>query len=140
MIPPFSFSHNFATQVNFLHHIAAIVLLSLLVCRDMSRPIIAADYQMNLERYKQACVNRSRPMSGCNGRCQMMRRMSAAEGQSPGAPVPPMKPFLGDLFFDTVCLTSTGFIMTYRLRHYAMSHLAEYSFVYQDDIFHPPSA
>lgn len=117
----------------------AFMMLCISMFRDFSRPIIAADYLVNLERYKEACVNKLKPQMGCNGRCQMMRKMGAAEGQSPSAPVPPTKPFFGESIFENICLTSSVISYAHHLRHSALRSFNDYSFIHLDDIFHPPS-
>ena len=86
--------------MNFLRYILALLMLCIFIFRDFSRPIIAADYLVNMDRYRQACINKLKPKSGCNGRCQMMRKMGASEGASSSEAVPPIKPFSAKLFLN----------------------------------------
>jgi hypothetical protein len=122
-----------------LRHIAALLVLSLFVVRDLSRPIIAADYLVNLERYKQACINKSKPQTGCNGRCQMMRKMGAAEGAANSETIPPAKPFFGESVFDRVFIPTEMAFVSDESRQWSGIKSDDYVFSSMDDIFHPPS-
>lgn len=122
-----------------LRHIAALLVLSLFVFRDLSRPIIAADYLVNLERYKQACINKLKPQTGCNGRCQMMRKMGAAEGAANSETIPPAKPFFGESVFDRVFIPTEMAFVSDESRQWLGSSSDDYHFSSLDDIFHPPS-
>ena len=123
----------------FLRYILALLMLCIFMFRDFSRPIIAADYLVNMDRYRQACINKLKPKSGCNGRCQMMRKMGAAEGASTSEAVPPVKPFFGESVFETVAMPSGILSFSFSLRHAVSCYSEDYASSYMDDIFHPPS-
>ncbi len=125
--------------MHFLRFILALLMLCIFMFRDLSRPIIAADYLVNMDRYRQACINKLKPKSGCNGRCQMMRKMGAAEGTSTSEAVPPVKPFLGESAFETVAFPSGPGSFTLSLSHAVSCYSEDYASSYMDDIFHPPS-
>jgi hypothetical protein len=125
--------------MNALRYILALLMLCIFMFRDFSRPIIAADYLVNLERYKQACINKLKPKMGCNGRCQMMRKMGASDGSAAGETMPPTKPFLGESVFDAVIVPPSLALHSDINRHVCRRLPDNYYFSHTDDIFHPPS-
>jgi hypothetical protein len=125
--------------MNALRYILALLMLCIFVFRDFSRPIIAADYLVNLERYKQACINKLKPQTGCNGRCQMMRKMEAAEGAANSETIPPAKPFFGESVFDRVIIPTEMALVSDESRQWLGIKSDDYVFSSMDDIFHPPS-
>jgi hypothetical protein len=38
-----------------------------------------ADYLVNMESYKKACINKARPKMHCNGKCQMLKNLKKQE-------------------------------------------------------------
>lgn len=66
-----------------------ILLFSSLIVHTFSRSLVLADYLINLESYKKACVNKAKPMMHCNGKCQMLKKIKKQEGESnTSAPAP----------------------------------------------------
>ena len=125
--------------MNFLRYILALLMLCIFIFRDFSRPIIAADYLVNMDRYRQACINKLKPKSGCNGRCQMMRKMGASEGASSSEAVPPIKPFFGETVFESVAMPCDIRSFSFSIRHAVPFHSEDFVSSYMDDIFHPTS-
>lgn len=59
-----------------------ILLFTALLAQTFSRSIAMADYMVNLESYKKACVNKAKPMMHCNGKCQLLKKMKKQAGDN----------------------------------------------------------
>ena len=68
-------------QYNNLKYFLVIALFLALLAQQFSKPIVLADYMVNLDRYKKDCVNKARPLLHCNGRCQMKKKLEAQDDQ-----------------------------------------------------------
>ena len=56
------------------------------LAHSFSRDLVVADYYFNRASYLENCVNKSRPMMHCNGRCQLakkLRQQEKSEKQNP---------------------------------------------------------
>ena len=98
-----------------------------------------ADYLVNLEAYKKACVNKSKPMMHCNGKCQMLKKMKKQEGDNEtNAPMPKFNQLEVVLssksFFPSIQILS----ITRSSSFYAYNE--DFSSNYLGAIFHPPGA
>lgn len=98
-----------------------------------------ADYMVNLEAYKKACVNKTKPMMHCNGKCQMLKKMKKQEGENgSNAPVPKFNQFEVVLssksFFPSLIMINTNNRVSFR----AYNENARSN--YLGSIFHPPSS
>ncbi len=59
---------------------AAFICLLLLLTMSFSKWLILAGFDMNRKYIaEQRCVNRSRPESGCRGKCQLRKALSSEE-------------------------------------------------------------
>jgi len=65
-----------------LKYTIVILLLTALIAQSFSRSIAMADYMINLDAYKKACINKAKPMMHCNGKCQMLKKMKKQEGDN----------------------------------------------------------
>jgi hypothetical protein len=109
------------------------------MAQTFSRSIAMADYMVNLEAYKKACINKAKPKLQCNGKCQMLKKVKKQEGDSEAsAPV---------LKFNQleVVLSSKSFfpILTIIATNNAASYYTytdDFSSNYLGAIFHPPGA
>ena len=107
--------------------------------QTFSRSIAMADYMVNLEAYKKACINKAKPKLQCNGKCQMLKKVKKQEGNSE-ASAPVLK--LNQL---EVVLSSKSFfpILTIIATNNASSYYTytdDFSSNYLGAIFHPPGA
>jgi len=96
-----------------------------------------ADYMVNLEAYKKACVNKAKPMLHCNGKCQMLKKMKKQEGDNgSNTPVPKYNQLelvlSSKSFFPNLDFISTNNIFTF------YSYSEDFSSNYLETIFHPP--
>lgn len=98
-----------------------------------------ADYMVNLEAYKKACINKAKPMLHCNGKCQMLKKMKKQEGgNETSVPAPKFNQ-------QEVVLSSKSFFPN--IQFVSATNQSSY-FAYNDDcssiylgaIFHPPGA
>jgi hypothetical protein len=107
--------------------------------QTFSRSIAMADYMVNLEAYKKACVNKAKPMMHCNGKCQMLKKMKKQEGDNgTNAPAPKFNQIEVVLssksFFPSLNDISTNNITFF----YTYNDV--FSSNYLGSIFHPPGA
>ena len=97
-----------------------------------------ADYLVNLEAYKKACVNKSKPMMHCNGKCQMLKKMKKQEGDNEtNAPMPKFNQL-------EVVLSSKSFFPSIEIIYLEniksfFSYAVDFNSTYTGAIFHPPS-
>jgi hypothetical protein len=109
------------------------------MAQTFSRSIAMADYMVNLETYKKACINKAKPKLQCNGKCQMLKKVKKQEGDSE-ASAPVLK--LNQL---EVVLSSKSFFPTYLVatyytsQNYKIHFKINYKSNYCSSIFHPPS-
>ena len=115
-----------------------ILLLAALMAQTFSRSIAIADYMVNLEAYKKACINKAKPKLQCNGKCQMLKKVKKQEGDSEAsAPVLKLNQLEVVLssksFFPSISVVSTNNSSSY------FTYTDDYSSDYLGAIFHPPS-
>jgi hypothetical protein len=109
------------------------------MAQTFSRSIAMADYMVNLEAYKKACINKAKPKLQCNGKCQMLKKVKKQEGDSE-ASAPVLK--LNQL---EVVLSSKSFFPTYLVancylsQNFKIHFKIDYKSNYCSSIFHPPS-
>ena len=53
----------------------SLVILTALFVQTFDRDFVVADYYTNTEVYAKYCVNKSRPLLHCNGKCQMFKKL-----------------------------------------------------------------
>jgi hypothetical protein len=114
------------------------LLLAALMVQTFSRSIAMADYMVNLEAYKKACINKAKPKLQCNGKCQMLKKVKKQEGDSEAsAPVLKLNHLEVVLssksFFPSISVVSTNNSSSY------FTYTDDYSSDYLGAIFHPPS-
>lgn len=68
--------------LHILKYSLVILLFSSLIAHTFSRSLVLADYLVNLESYKKACVNKAKPKLNCNGKCQMLKKIKKQEDES----------------------------------------------------------
>ena len=115
-----------------------ILLLAALMAQTFSRSIAIADYMVNLEAYKKACINKAKPKLQCNGKCQMLKKVKKQEGDSEAsAPILKLNHLEVVLssksFFPSISVVSTNNSSSY------FTYTDDYSSDYLGAIFHPPS-
>ena len=122
-----------------LKYTFVILLLTALMVQTFSRSIAMADYMVNLEAYKKACVNKAKPMLHCNGKCQMLKKMKKQEGENgTNAPAPKFNQFELVLssrsFYPSIDVLTTNRISSF------YTYADDFSSNYLSAIFHPPGA
>ena len=53
----------------------SLVILTALFVQTFDRDFVVADYYTNTEVYAKYCVNKSKPLLHCNGKCQMFKKL-----------------------------------------------------------------
>jgi hypothetical protein len=122
-----------------LKYTLVILLLAALMAQTFSRSIAMADYMVNLEAYKKACINKAKPKLQCNGKCQMLKKVKKQEGDSEAsAPVLKLNQLEVVLssksFFPILTIIATNNTSSY------YTYTDEFSSNYLGTIFHPPGA
>ena len=122
-----------------LKYTFVILLLTALMAQTFSRSIAMADYMVNLEAYKKACVNKAKPMLHCNGKCQMLKKMKKQEGDNGTNTSAPkfnqIEVVLSSKsFFPSLNVLSINNIISF------YSYNDDFSSNYLGSIFHPPGA
>lgn len=98
-----------------------------------------ADYMVNLEAYKKACVNKAKPMMHCNGKCQMLKKMKKQEGNNgTGMPVPNFNQ--EDVVLSTKSFFPNLNIASVKIKPSFFTCSVDISSNYIGSIFHPPGA
>lgn len=114
-----------------------ILLLSALFAQTFSRSLAMAEYLVNVEAYKKACINKAKPMLNCNGKCQMLKKLKKQQGTGEAnAPVPKFNQLEVVLssksFFPSLYVISTNDMTSF------YTYNDEFSSSYLGSIFHPP--
>ena len=108
-----------------------------ILLQPLSRMLIVLDYQVNkIYIARLLCENRSKPNSGCNGKCHLARELNNADQTENEQPVP-MKDKMEALHF---CQSAAAFAFTVLIipekeyPQYSSSGVCPPVF----GIFHPP--
>jgi hypothetical protein len=112
--------------------------MGIFISHELSRPLVLADYIINLEKYKQACINKAKPKLMCNGKCQMMKKMNGGK-ETKETDTPPEKP--GSQFH---VLSSKSFYpeitnVIQQAKPLFGFYSARYTLLHGPSIFHPPA-
>ncbi|KAA9345833.1 hypothetical protein [Adhaeribacter soli] len=118
--------------------IPAVILLTIaILLQPLSKMFIVMDYQVNKNYIAQVlCENRSKPKSGCNGKCHLAKELKKADQTEEKHPIP-LKDKLEVLHF---CQPTSAFAFTILIfpekeyPHYFSSGVSPPVF----GIFHPP--
>jgi hypothetical protein len=57
----------------------ALFLLLAFAAQLSGRTLVMMDYYVNRAAYQKSCINKSRPMLHCQGKCQMMKKIREQE-------------------------------------------------------------
>lgn len=124
----------------FLHQlkfILVILLFSSLIAHTFSRSLVLADYLVNLESYKNACVNKAQPMMHCNGKCQMLKKIKKQEGES-NTNVPAPKFNQQELILFSKSFYPTIEMFRTHVSKFFYAYKSSFNSNYISFIFHPP--
>ncbi len=94
---------------------------------------------VNLEAYKKACVNKTRPMMHCNGKCQMLKKMKKQDGNN-GAGMPIPNFYQEDVVLSTKFIFPIVNIVSVNIKPSYYTYSVNISSNYIGSIFHPPGA
>jgi len=116
------------------------VMIILMLTQSFSKWMIVLEYRLNSDYIAQhLCVNKSRPVLHCKGKCQMMKKMAEDEKQDNNVPVQgknhtAFPTLLLFLHVDTFQLRPPGEV----LLHHFSRHDYRVCQVTPPAVFHPP--
>jgi hypothetical protein len=96
-----------------------------------------ADYLVNIEAYKQKCINKAKPMLHCNGKCQMLKKIKKQESNGGEEGVPKLNQpdwtLSSKSFFPSVVVLKLSYKNNYP------SFNKVYKSRQLEAVFHPPT-
>lgn len=113
-----------------------LLFITALFLQSFSRTLVMADYLVNLEAYKEKCINKVRPKLNCNGKCQLYKKINQQDqNKDLQAPIYNQTDFVlsSKTFFPSLLLHAVEQNRSFPL--YACQFEAS-NFI--DSIFHPP--
>ena len=124
----------------FLHILKyglVILLFSSLIAHTFSRSLVLADYLVNLESYKKACVNKAKPKLNCNGKCQMLKKIKKQEDESKtNTPAPKFNQ--AEIVLSSKSFYPTIEMFGFQLSNFFYAYNSSFNSNYISSIFHPP--
>jgi hypothetical protein len=61
--------------------LTAIILIAAFVAQTFSSGFVMLDYYTNTATFANNCINKTRPVLHCNGKCQMMKKLKQEESR-----------------------------------------------------------
>jgi hypothetical protein len=113
------------------------ILLLTLLTQTFSRSLALADYMVNLEAYKNACINKAKPKLECNGKCQLLKKTNNQEdNKETNTPAPKFNQ-------QELILSSKSFFPTLEMfgvqkSNFFYAYSSSFNSNYISSIFHPP--
>jgi hypothetical protein len=77
---------NSITFAPMFKQLTAFFLLIAFVCQTFSSGWVMVEYYTNTAAFAKNCENKSKPILHCNGKCQMMKKLQAAESKEQQMP------------------------------------------------------
>ncbi len=113
------------------------ILLLTLLTQTFSRSLALADYMVNLEAYKNACINKAKPKLECNGKCQMLKKINHQEdNKETNTPAPKFNQI--ELILSSKSFFPSILFNTNELANIFYTYHINILFNYVGSIFHPP--
>ncbi len=84
-----SFNTTFAQILNtdlLYRQVSILILFTSFFVQSFSGSFIIADYYTNTKSYVANCENKARPQMHCNGKCQMIKKISSEEKKDQQSP------------------------------------------------------
>ncbi|MDN3659132.1 hypothetical protein QWZ08_26040 [Ferruginibacter paludis] len=66
--------------------LTAIILIAAFVAQTFSGGFVMLDYYTNKATFAKNCINKTRPVLHCNGKCQMMKKLKQEESRDKQSP------------------------------------------------------
>jgi hypothetical protein len=118
--------------------IAASILLMAFVLQTFASPFIMIDYFVNTAAYAKNCVNKTKPKTHCNGKCQMMKKIQEQENkdqQHSQRKAQNKLPVLSSKSF----FCSVKIFSTVKENKYSIYNI-KFTYKRASSVFHPPQA
>lgn len=64
-----------------MKYLGGILILLAFLTQTFSKTFIVAGYYANTAAYAKNCENKAKPKMGCNGKCQMMKKLKQEENK-----------------------------------------------------------
>jgi hypothetical protein len=77
---------NSITFAPMFKQLTAFFLLIAFVCQTFSSGWVMVEYYTNTAAFAKNCENKSKPILHCNGKCQLMKKLQAAESKEQQMP------------------------------------------------------
>ncbi|MEY4458939.1 MAG: hypothetical protein RIT38_144 [Bacteroidota bacterium] len=120
-----------------MKNVFAFFLLLILLTQTFSRSLALADYMVNLEAYKKACINKAKPKLQCNGKCQMLKKVNQQEaGTEKNTTSPSFNHF--ELALSSKSFFPKIHLVSEELKSDYYTYKSEIAHNYVRSIFHPP--
>ncbi len=135
VLSSFLFSSNLYLCKSMKYPIVLLFITALFL-QSFSRTLVMADYLVNLEAYKEKCINKVRPKLNCNGKCQLYKKINQQDqNKDMQAPVYNQADFVlsSKTYFPSLHLHTVEQNRSFPL--FAGQFVASN---YIDAIFHPP--
>jgi hypothetical protein len=119
---------------------AIVILLILLVFLQSSgKMLIYLSFKINQDYIaKNLCENRANPKMHCNGNCQLIKKLKQADKEQQKQLPPSIKENREVLYCHNLPNLSSGNIYFVIKKQSFLKYKFNYSFSFQNDIFHPP--
>ena len=116
----------------------SILFLLAFAAQTFQQNLIVGSYYINNAVYAKNCENKTKPLSGCKGKCQMMKKLQEEEQKQ--APVPGMKAEQkGESFSSLLYSTVLSIPETDAGRCFGYALCTGIPVNSSASIFHPPS-
>lgn len=123
--------------LHILKYSLVILLFSSLIAHTFSRSLVLADYLVNLESYKKACVNKTKPKLNCNGKCQMLKKIKKQEDES-NTNTPAPKFNQAEIVLSSKSFYPTIEMFGFQQSNFFYAYNSSFNSNYISSIFHPP--
>lgn len=112
------------------------ILLVTLTLQSFYRSIMTVEYQLHLPDYLAKCINKDRPQLHCNGQCVLMKKIKEKEKKETEKNL--MVYEYSALYVHAAYILFTPSLDMTVLDAPYSSYVVNYSFAYNNTVFHPP--
>ena len=136
-----SFNTTFAQILNtdlLYRQVSILILFTSFFVQSFSGSFIIADYYTNTKSYVANCENKARPQMHCNGKCQMIKKISSEEKKDQQSPERKDNKNDITLFCKSYPCFSTSFFI--EIPNWFSRNMARKEIKMPRSVFHPPAA
>jgi hypothetical protein len=107
------------------------------VIQTFSAPLLVLDYYRNTNAYAKNCINKTRPVMHCNGKCQVMKKLKEEERKEKQSQE--RKPGNTETFFTKSFYYDIMFIAVHLEKPLTREFNINFT-IHPRDFFHPPQS